>query len=44
MGAIIMPQRRVGEWSTVGAAALVHRDVPGGATVIGVPARRLEHS
>ncbi len=42
IGAIVMPQRRVGAWSTVGAAALVHRDVPCHTTVIGVPARQLE--
>lgn len=41
IGAVIMPWRRVGAWSIVGAGALVHEDVPEGATVIGVPARVL---
>ena len=39
IGATVMPRRRVGAWSVVGAAALVHRDVPGGVTALGVPAR-----
>ena len=39
IGATVMPQRSVGMWSTVGAGALVHRDLPDRITAIGVPAR-----
>jgi sugar O-acyltransferase (sialic acid O-acetyltransferase NeuD family) len=39
IGAVVMPQRQVGEWSVVGAAALVHADVHDRTVVIGVPAR-----
>jgi acetyltransferase-like isoleucine patch superfamily enzyme len=44
IGAIVMPQRWVGTWSTVGAGALVHRNVPDDAVVVGVPARILRHN
>lgn len=37
--ATILPGLTVGEGAIVGAAALVVRDVPAGATVVGVPAR-----
>ena len=43
IGVTVMPQRCVGAWSVVGAGALVHRDVPGGVTAIGVPARFTAH-
>jgi acetyltransferase EpsM len=39
IGATVMPRRRVGAWSVVGAAALVHQDLPGGVIAVGVPAR-----
>lgn len=42
IGAIVMPQRNVGAWSTVGAGSLVHGDVSAGFTVVGTPARLLE--
>lgn len=42
IGAVVMPSRRVGEWSVVGAGALVHRDVPSSVTVAGAPARVLQ--
>ncbi len=42
IGAVVMPSRQVGEWSVVGAGALVHRDVPSSVTVAGVPARVLQ--
>jgi sugar O-acyltransferase (sialic acid O-acetyltransferase NeuD family) len=41
IGATVMPQRRVGAWSTVGAGSLVHRTVGDGQTVVGAPARVL---
>ena len=39
IGATVMPQRRVGEWCTIGAATLVHEDLADGVTAVGVPAR-----
>ena len=39
MGAIIMPGRKLGANSVVGAAALVQRDVEDATVVVGVPAR-----
>ncbi|MCG8349711.1 MAG: acetyltransferase [Chloroflexales bacterium] len=42
IGAIVMPQRRVGSWSVVGAGAVVHRDIPADVVAVGVPARVIE--
>lgn len=39
IGATVMPQRRVGAWSIVGAASLVQRDIPPGTVAFGVPAQ-----
>ncbi len=39
IGATVMPRRRIGAWSVVGASALVHEDLPDRVTVVGVPAR-----
>lgn len=39
IGATVMPQRRIGAWSVVGAGAVVTRDIPPGVTAVGVPAR-----
>jgi sugar O-acyltransferase (sialic acid O-acetyltransferase NeuD family) len=39
VGAAVIPALRIGAWATVGAGAAVIRDIDGGATVVGVPAR-----
>ena len=43
-GAVILPGIRIGRASMVGAGAVVTRDVPAGATVVGNPARILGES
>lgn len=39
--ATILPRKRIGRWATVGAGAVVIRDVPDFATVVGNPAREI---
>ncbi|MCZ7574920.1 MAG: acetyltransferase [Ardenticatenaceae bacterium] len=39
IGATVMPQRCVGAWSVVGAATLVHTDLPDHVVAAGVPGR-----
>lgn len=39
IGAVILPRVTIGAWSTVGAGAVVTKDVPPGVLVVGVPAR-----
>lgn len=41
MNACVIGTARVGDWATVGAGASVVRDIPAGATAVGVPARVL---
>jgi sugar O-acyltransferase (sialic acid O-acetyltransferase NeuD family) len=41
IGATVMPQRRIGNWSILGAGALLHRDLGAGLTAVGVPARAI---
>lgn len=43
IGATVMPRRRIGKGSVVGAGALVHGDVPDGVVVVGVPARIIQY-
>jgi len=44
IGATVMPNCRVGSWSTVGAGALIHRDVANHVVVFGVPAQVIRHT
>jgi len=44
IGAVVMPQRQVGEWSVVGAGAVVTKDIPTRTTAFGFPARLFERS
>jgi sugar O-acyltransferase (sialic acid O-acetyltransferase NeuD family) len=39
IGATVMPQRQIAEWSVLGAAALLTKDLPPRVTATGVPAR-----
>jgi acetyltransferase EpsM len=39
IGATVMPQRQVGEWSVVSAGALVHSDLGDRIVAAGTPAR-----
>ena len=41
-GATILPGVRLGEGARIGAGAVVTEDVPPGAVVVGVPARRID--
>ncbi len=44
IGSTVMPRRKVGSWSIVGAGSLVNADVPNNSTVVGVPARALKEN
>ena len=43
-GAIILPGLTIGRWAMVGAGAVVTRDVPNHALVVGQPARPAGHA
>lgn len=44
IGAVVIPGRCVGEWTTVGGGAAVIDDIPDHTTAVGVPARIVRHS
>jgi sugar O-acyltransferase (sialic acid O-acetyltransferase NeuD family) len=39
IGTSVIPRRTIGPWASVGAGSVVTRDVPAGATAVGMPAR-----
>lgn len=39
IGTCVIPERRIGAWSILGANSTVVRDIPSGATCVGTPAR-----
>jgi sugar O-acyltransferase (sialic acid O-acetyltransferase NeuD family) len=41
IGAVVLPRVSIGARAIVGGGAVVTRDVPAGATVVGIPARRI---
>lgn len=41
LNATILPQKRMGPWSLLGAGSVATRDVPEGATMVGLPGRIL---
>jgi len=44
MGATVMPRVRVADWARIRAGACVHKPVPAGLTVVGVPAHPLKRN
>jgi sugar O-acyltransferase (sialic acid O-acetyltransferase NeuD family) len=42
IGVSVIPRRRIGRWSTIGAGCTVIEDVPPDATVVGVPGRTIK--
>lgn len=42
--AVVIPKRTVGKWSTIGAGAVVVRDIPANCTAVGVPAKPIKFS
>lgn len=44
IGASVIPQRTVGEWSVIGAGSVVTKDIPAYVTAVGAPARVIRRS
>lgn len=44
IGATVLPQRKIGAWSTIGAGAVVVDDLPDQVTAVGNPARIISQS
>ncbi len=42
IGATVIPRCAIGEWSMVGAGAVVTKSLPGGVTAVGMPARSIK--
>ena len=38
IGATVMPQKKIGSWSKIGAGAVVTKDIPDQVTAVGIPA------
>ena len=39
LGSIVLPEIKVGRWSTIGAGAVVTKDIPNNVTAVGIPAK-----
>jgi len=44
IGATVIQGIKIGKWATIGAGAVVIRDVPDYAVVVGNPARIIRHN
>ena len=43
VGACVIPCKNIGSWCTIGAGAAVVKDIPDGATAVGVPAKVIKY-
>lgn len=43
IGTIVVPEKRIGQWSTIGAGGVVADDIPSNVVAVGVPARPIKH-
>lgn len=44
IGSSVIPGRTIGSWSMIGVGSAVTRDIPAGATAVGIPARVVKKS
>jgi len=42
VGSSVIPYRRIGKWSIVGAGSVIVNDIPDHVTVVGVPAKLIK--